>query len=499
MNSDLQQLAETLAHGDDFESLVRPLLTLLKRISGLESVYLTRIDTGAEFQQILYADNEPTFEIPEGLRVPWQDTLCKRALDEGRYLTTDVSHCWGDVEAARELDIQTYASVPVHRLDQQLFGTLCAASSRQQALDNNLIEVLHLCAEIIALNVERQQRAIDAEQRAEHVQSRLNRVQLARRVTNACLGQSSLSSALVEVTSLLTEDTAWSVVHAFRVSGGLLDPLSAPNDHWQALAEQVLQGDEDVLQLIIKRQEHPILWADPEEQVQALIVCSDHAVEAVLLVELQQSIRDCADSLHVLASAVNSLSLLAVQLADHARLEAANQVLEQHALHDALTGLPNRRYLIEALDEKMSEAERLEIPLYIAFIDLDGFKQLNDNYGHDMGDLFLQRFTERLVGVLRGHDLIARYGGDEFVFVGLGSPDDQFATVEQKLIDRIREATAGLYSLETNEISYQGPSIGVIEWQPGDMHDADVTISRADAAMYQDKRQRRRAAAAQSV
>ncbi|RUO31475.1 GGDEF domain-containing protein [Aliidiomarina sedimenti] len=491
MDNDLRQLARTLAHGDDFESVVRPLLALIKRVSGLPSVYLTFIDKSAEEQRVLFADNDSAMVIGEGLSVPWKDTLCKRALEEGRYVTNDVPGCWGAVEAARELGIQTYASVPVHRVDRELFGTLCGASSVDVHVDESVVELLHLCSELIALNLERHSRTLQAEKRATVAEQRLNKVDLASRITSACLAASSLRVAVREVSQLLEQDTAWSKVDAFRVSGDALDNLSDANDHSQFLAQQVLDGDQGALQLIIKQQEQPMLWADAEEQTQALVICSGSQVEALILIFLQADITDCGDSLYLLSSAVNSLSLLAAKLDDHARLEAANQVLQQHALHDVLTGLPNRRYLIEALDDKMSEAERLETPLYIAFIDLDGFKQLNDDYGHDAGDIFLQRFTERLVGVLRGHDLVARYGGDEFVFVGLGSPDDDFSVVSAQLVKRIREATSGNFELPEADLFYRGPSIGVIEWQPGDMHDADVTLSHADAAMYQDKRRRR--------
>ena len=104
----LNQLAESAAEARDLEGLTRPLLEVLEAVTGMESTYLTTIDLDRGVQNILYARNSAQMQIPEGLSVPWADTLCKRALDEGRPYTGDVSGCWGDSEAARALGIRTY-------------------------------------------------------------------------------------------------------------------------------------------------------------------------------------------------------------------------------------------------------------------------------------------------------------------------------------------------------------------------------------------------------
>ena len=491
MDNDLRVLAKSVAHADDIETFVRPILKLINRCSGLESVYLTIIDKGAGVQRVWFSENVGELRIEEGLSVDWDDTLCKRALDEGRYVTMDVPHCWGDSVAASALKLQTYASVPVHEMDNSLFGTLCGASQSWIKVADDTVELLHLCAELIAVQLNRRTRMSDAEKRADTAELRLNKVALGSQVTRLCLESRSLRETTLRVAELLSNQAAWSRIDAFRVSTTSIDNLSNASEHCEALARQVLEGDSMPLQLIIRNQDEPMLWADPEEQTLALVITSDDSVEGLLVVQMEAKLDQCEDSLHLLTSAVNCLSLLAARMADHNRLEAANQVLEHHALHDVLTGLPNRRYLIEMLEDKLLEGERLEVPVYIAFIDLDEFKKLNDDYGHDIGDLFLREFARRLNQVLRGHDLVARYGGDEFVFVGLGSPDDDFTKVHDSMIARIRNATMGDYQLGRAKLHYAGASIGLIEWQPGDVHDADVTISRADAAMYKDKERRR--------
>ena len=87
------------------------------------------------------------------------------------------------------------------------------------------------------------------------------------------------------------------------------------------------------------------------------------------------------------------------------------------ALRDPLTGLANRRLLDELLDAELARTQRNDVPLAVAYIDLDGLKQVNDTYGHDAGDAVLCEAARRLVSIVRGADVVARLGGDEFVVV----------------------------------------------------------------------------------
>lgn len=113
MESLVQRLSQSVTQAHSLEELTRPLLQMLEESTHLESTYLTTINEEQGQQRVLYARNASEMQIPEGLVVPWGDTLCKRALDEGRMYTPDVGDCWGDSEAARELGIRTYASAPV--------------------------------------------------------------------------------------------------------------------------------------------------------------------------------------------------------------------------------------------------------------------------------------------------------------------------------------------------------------------------------------------------
>ena len=109
----LARVSQTLANEHSLETLVRQLLEMLELVTRMESTYLTRIDFDAQRQHIMYAHNSSEMQIPEGFSVPWNDSLCKRALDEQCPYSADVSEIWGDSQAARALGIHTYASTPV--------------------------------------------------------------------------------------------------------------------------------------------------------------------------------------------------------------------------------------------------------------------------------------------------------------------------------------------------------------------------------------------------
>jgi diguanylate cyclase (GGDEF)-like protein len=169
------------------------------------------------------------------------------------------------------------------------------------------------------------------------------------------------------------------------------------------------------------------------------------------------------------------------------RLEELQRHREQEAMHDALTGLPNRRYLSEWLGVALSAAKRSGQPLTLLFFDLDGFKSVNDHFGHEAGDRVLRSIGERLREAMRKSDFVARLGGDEFV---AGLPDAPPPALSI-LIDRLQRllSASPIPELEDGAIS---ASIGVA-WFPGDGEEAAELIAAADRAMYEVKESRRAA------
>lgn len=158
-------LAESVNQARTLEELVRPLLELLQAVTGLESTYLTTIDIEEGVQHILYARNTRRLQIPEGLSVPWEGTLCKRALDQGLPYTDDVANCWADSAPARALGVATYASTPVCTEDGTLYGTLCAASDERKPLADGADKVLQMFSRLIGQQIERE-RLVHALQQA---------------------------------------------------------------------------------------------------------------------------------------------------------------------------------------------------------------------------------------------------------------------------------------------------------------------------------------------
>ncbi|MDA8094211.1 MAG: EAL domain-containing protein [Betaproteobacteria bacterium] len=156
--------------------------------------------------------------------------------------------------------------------------------------------------------------------------------------------------------------------------------------------------------------------------------------------------------------------------------------LEFLAHHDTLTGLHNRSHFQQRLEEAIARAHRNGREVAVLFIDLDGFKTVNDSLGHPVGDQLLRAIAERIRGSVRESDLVARFGGDEFAVLLDGHPDTQGpSVVAQKLIDALRTPM-----LIAGQELYVTASIG-ISCYPRDGHSMAALIKHADVAMYRAK------------
>lgn len=333
----LNRLTEIVPSANNLEELARPILDLMHGITGMESTYFTTIDLARDTQTVKYASNTGAMQIPENLEVRWGDTLCKRALDEGRSYENRVDSCWGDSQAAKALGIKTYVSTAVKNNEGRVMGTLCAASTDSLSLDGQSLAMMALFSKLLALFMERE--------------------------------------------------------------------------------------------------------------------------------------------------------LLVRQLA------RMNGALASQAMHDPLTGLSNRRALDEALPALLARCRIDGTPLFIAVIDLDGFKQINDLHGHQAGDVFLQQIAGRLLRSVRGDDFLARLGGDEFVVVSPAFPEPGVPTTEsaEAFRDRLFGATTGEFDLGLEKLWYSGASVGVVSIGPG-AAGAEQALALADARMYEVKRRRKNAA-----
>lgn len=339
MEKILSLLSDAVPRAESLEQLTRPLLDMLGIVTGYESAYLTTVDLEQGIQHVQFARNVGEMKIPEGLDVPWSDTLCKRALDEGRMFTNDVADCWGDSEAASALGIKTYVSSPIRTQDGRLLGTLCAASGESHAASPTVEPTLKLFSKLVGTFMERER---------------------------------------------LVDD-----------------------------------------------------------------------------------------------------------------LRSANTLLAEMALTDPLTRVPNRRAALNELARMLAQALRDETQVLVGVVDLDGFKAINDNHGHQAGDQFLQQVSARIGLALRKADMLGRLGGDEFIVLGPVSHESVHTgfgalggDAREALRDRVFNATVGRFDLGEVTLDYAGASVGVISAHPGEI-DAEAAVRLADEAMYRAKLERK--------
>ncbi len=166
-------------------------------------------------------------------------------------------------------------------------------------------------------------------------------------------------------------------------------------------------------------------------------------------------------------------------------VSAARAMAEQMAHlaeHDFLTDLPNRMLLNDRIGQAIALATRHINKIAVLFLDLDGFKYVNDSLGHPIGDKLLQSIARRLVDRVRGSDTVSRQGGDEFVILLSELQCEEDAAISAR---RILDAVAEVHSIDQHDLHVTG-SIGVSVY-PDDGQDAETLIKNADTAMYQAK------------
>jgi diguanylate cyclase (GGDEF)-like protein len=251
--------------------------------------------------------------------------------------------------------------------------------------------------------------------------------------------------------------------------------ICAGNDHpiTQAIASgQVVRAEDAQL---------PFAWAREMRSVVLAPVRTDEKVRSVLCACCKQLGAFDGEQVNFVRATSSVLSTALQRIDSEARLAYLAQF-------DALTGLPNRALLADRFSQAIVQAKRRELPVAVLFIDLDGFKAVNDALGHAAGDELLKQVAARLQAAVRTEDTVARISGDEFAIVltELVRPEDA-ALVAQKVIDGLAESL----QVEGSEI-FVTASVGIAAF-PADGTDAETLISAADAAMYRAKQTGRNA------
>jgi diguanylate cyclase (GGDEF)-like protein len=163
---------------------------------------------------------------------------------------------------------------------------------------------------------------------------------------------------------------------------------------------------------------------------------------------------------------------------------AAREKLHELSYHDSLTGLPNRRFLGEGFDEMLKSVRRYNGRVGVFFIDLDGFKKINDTYGHEVGDQLMVAVSDRIRGTLGQTDQVVRYGGDEFVLL---CPEVTNSVSAERIAQRVLKVIEAPFEMGDDRLRISG-SIGIALTEERCMR-PDEVLRDADAAMYQAKNQ----------
>ncbi len=209
--------------------------------------------------------------------------------------------------------------------------------------------------------------------------------------------------------------------------------------------------------------------------------------------EVEAKVEECAEELESananLVEGIQERRALHVELSKtHDALIASRRQARDakfDALHDPLTGLPNFTLFKDRLELALAQARRHEWRLAVMFIDLDQFKNVNDVYGHHVGDACLKEVAQRLESVTRGEDTVCRRSGDEFQFLMLEAKEEP---VVRAMARKLAEAVCAVCDLGEVKLSVKS-SIGISVF-PDDGHSAQELLEKADAAMYAAKHRR---------
>lgn len=243
------------------------------------------------------------------------------------------------------------------------------------------------------------------------------------------------------------------------IQSSLTDKISATLNQQKTFSRK--------LQSVLKQLEEPHSHRKPEHLRASLT----NEVETILIEQgkLTQMMHDTQAFLNLIGSNVSKLS------------DELDQV-RVLSLTDELTQLPNRRAFLRRINDEMGRAQRDKTTLTIAMIDLDDFKDINDKYGHAVGDEMLRVYAREVLSIFRRYDMVARYGGEEFAVI-LPSTDKNGA---QYAFKKIRDKVGETFIINNNEaIPIPTFSAGLAIYEPGET--VDSLLERADNAMYSAK------------
>ena len=331
------------------------------------------------------------------------------------------------------------------------------------------------------------------------LKKRLGELLLIRKASLHLTMNLSLDSVLESILESAMELVTADDTHVFLYEHGVLSFASALfNGHQQrkpfmnprpeGLTYNVAQKGEKIV--VNSMRNHPLFenlsW---EGSIVGLPLKIGHTVLGVMNVALKRAhefTKNEIQTLEFLAEQA-SIAIQNAKLYEQAQQEIvdrkkAEEAIKYMAHHDALTGLPNRRLFNERISLEISRSQRNNQKIGVMLFDLDHLKNVNDSFGHSVGDLLLQSVGQRLLGLLRKSDTVARMGGDEFLLILPEMKQSQDAVLTA---ERILSALSTPFLLDGNQINIT-TSIGIVFF-PDDGSEVDDLIKKADIAMYKAK------------
>ena len=425
--------SDLLALVDSGDPAFTELADLAAALLGAPIAAVTMLD--ATTLHVLGAHGAPTDPLPRDL------ALCDTTVRTARPLVVPAlgkderfaSH------VARSIGVQAYAGAPVHDADGTVVGTLCVLDTKERAFSTLQVQALvTLASQVTTLVVLRQRER----------QLRVTGEALSAAIVQSPVGIVTIAQRGPRTGKLLGANPA-----LCRLLGRTADELAQLGCHDITHPEDVPASDALVADLVSGRVQTgrgTKRFLRPGGQVVWAEVTATVLHDAVG--EPEQVLFHCLDVTDRMAREAELVSL---------------------ALQDPLTGLPNRTHLVERLSSLPTDRETV-----LVYLDLDGFKPVNDNLGHAVGDQVLVRLAERMRGALRAGDLLCRVGGDEFVAV-LTSDLPSARSTAQRLLDVLAEpVTVGPARVSL------GASAGLAAVTSG----WEAALEAADAAMYAAKR-----------
>jgi diguanylate cyclase (GGDEF)-like protein len=336
-------------------------------------------------------------------------------------------------------------------------------------------------------------------QAEEDLNNRLNELMLIRKASLHLTMNLSLDSVLESILDSAMELVSADDTHVFLYEHGVLSfaaalfdgnqqgkPYMNPRPHgmtYQVAREgtKLVVGDTMANPLFKDRR-----W---EGSIIGLPLKIGNTVLGVMNVALKRAHEFSENEIRILEFLADqaSIAIQNAKLYEQAQQEITDRKIAEKAIqhlahHDSLTGLPNRRLFNERISMEISRSLRNEQKIGVMLFDLDQLKKVNDSFGHSVGDILLQSVAQRLLGLLRKSDTVARMGGDEFLLIlpEMKVPKDAILTAE-----RILSALSTPFHIEGYQINIS-TSIGIVFF-PDDGTEVDDLIKKADIAMYKAK------------